>query len=102
MLLAALKKIRCWYWRWRYTPGKTISRFIACDIRRDVEIVDAALIASGVITARTRTWNVLYTIKGLAPQPAFGDIRAIAIADLWKWSGESWGGPVPPSTDKGV
>jgi hypothetical protein len=100
MLLAALHKIRSWYWTRRYRPGRTITQFIACDVRRDVEVVDASRAAAGVLTVKTRTWNVLYAIRGIEPQPPFGDIREVAIPDLWKWSGESWGGPVPASTDR--
>ena len=62
-------------------------------------MIDASRIESGVLTVRTRTWNVLYAIKGLAPEPPFGDAREVAIRDLWKWTGEPWGGPVPPGSD---
>jgi hypothetical protein len=77
-----------------------VSRFIACDILRDVEVIDASRIERGVITARTRTWNLLYATYNVQPQPGFGDVREIRIADLWAWPGEDWGGPVPESIDK--
>src|SRR2546423_3484937 len=99
MLLAALHKIRSWYWTRRYRAGQTITRFIAIDIRRDVEVVDASRAGAGVLTVRTRTWNVLYAIKGVAPQPPFGGVHEVAITELWKWPGEPWGGPVPVLTD---
>ena len=99
MLRAALHKVRSWYWTQRYRTGRTLTRFIAPDIRRDVEVVDATRAAGGVLVVRTRTWNVLHTIRGLAPQPPFGDVREVRITDLWKWSGESWGGLVPAGTD---
>src|SRR5687767_8420147 len=92
-----LHKIRSWYWTYRYRAGKTITHFIACDIRRDVEVVDASHARDGILIVRMRTWNVLYAFKGIEPKPPFGEVRQIAIPDLWKWSGESWGGPVPPS-----
>ncbi|HEX8522443.1 MAG TPA: hypothetical protein VF669_09315 [Tepidisphaeraceae bacterium] len=100
MLLEALHKFRSWYWTRRYRSGQTLTHFIAKDVRRDVEVVDASRAATGLLTVRTRTWNVLYAIKGLAPQPPYGEVREVAIRDLWKWSGESWGGPVPASTDR--
>jgi hypothetical protein len=77
-----------------------MTRFIACDVRRDVQIVDASEIEEGVISVRTRTWNVLYSIRHIKAKPEFGDTRKIAIKDLWTWSGERWGGPVPDSTDR--
>jgi hypothetical protein len=33
-------------------------------------------------------------------EPPFGEVREIAIIDLWTWTGELWGGPVPDSTNK--
>lgn len=101
MLLAALHNIRTWYWTRRYRAGQTFARFVAIDVRRDVEVVDASRAGTGVLTVRTRTWNVLYAIKGIRPRPSFGDVREVAIVDLWKWSGQPWGGPVPASTDRG-
>jgi hypothetical protein len=94
-----LRKVRLWYRRRRYRPGQVITRFLAPDIRRDVEVVDVTRIDSGVITARTRTWNVLYAVRGIEPKPAFGDVRLIRIDDLWTWTGAAWGGPVPGSGD---
>ena len=100
MLLAALHKLRSWYWARHYKAGKTLTHFIAKDVRRDVEVVDASRAAAGMLTVRTRTWNVLYAIKGIEPQPPFGDVREVAISELWKWAGESWGRPVPAATDR--
>jgi hypothetical protein len=62
-------------------------------------VVEASRIESSVVTVRTRTWNVLYAIKGLVPEPAFGEPREVAVRELWKWTGEPWGGPVPPGSD---
>ncbi len=70
------------------------SRFIAKDIRRDVEIVDASEIRQGFILARVRTWNVLYASKGLAPEPVFSSPQRVSVEDLWQWNGPPWGGPV--------
>ena len=95
MLLAVLHQLRLWCWMRRYRPGRVVSSFLAPDIRRDVEVIDNSRIESGVITARTRTWNVLYAIRGIEPEPAFGEAKEIAIKELWNWSGAPWGGPVP-------
>lgn len=72
-----------------------VSRFVAKDIRRDVNIVDSSNIAKGLITAKLRTWNVLYDINGIEKKPSFEDTQEIEVAKLWNWDGESWGGPVP-------
>jgi hypothetical protein len=92
-------KFRHYYWKWLYRPGRTITRFIAKDIRRDVEVVDVSQIETGMISARIRTWNVLYDSMGVSPKPPFGDNRKIEITKLWIWSGQPWGGPVPDSPD---
>jgi hypothetical protein len=62
-------------------------------------VIDTSEIDIGTILARPRTWNVLYVMRELEGKPPFGGIRAIQIRDLWEWTGEPWGGPVPPSTD---
>jgi hypothetical protein len=100
MVFTALHNLRLQYLTRRYKSGKTLMQFIATDVRRDVEVIDASRVARGMLTVRTRTWNVLYAAKGIDPKPPFGEVREVAIAELWKWSGETWGGPVPPSTDK--
>lgn len=99
MLQTILRKIQLWRWKRTYRPGRIITRFIAPDIRRDVEVVIVSRLEEGVISARIRTWNVYYAIKGIAPEPPFEDMREIAIKDLWNWSGKRWGGPVPESTN---
>jgi hypothetical protein len=101
MLQLFLKKIRVWRWKWLYRPGRIISRFLAPDVRRDVEIVDVSLIETGIIVAKTRTCNVLYAATGIAPEPGFGEVRKIEVKNLWNWSGEPWGGRVPDSTASG-
>jgi hypothetical protein len=88
------RHLRRWYLRRLYGPGRVVSRFLAPDVRRDVEVVDASEVDAGRLTVRTRTWNVLYAIKGMSPRPPFGDVRVVALTDLWTWSGQPWGGPV--------
>jgi hypothetical protein len=81
--------------RRKYRRGAQLTRFIARDIRRDVEIVDDSEVDDGFVVARIRTWNGLYAIKlGHAAEP-FRAARRIAVAELWKWTGHVWGGPVP-------
>src|SRR4051794_26098542 len=72
-----------------------VHQYSGCAPSMDAEIVDASRAAAGVLTVRTRTWNVLYAINGLQPRPPCGDVREVAIAELLKWSCEPWGGPVP-------
>ena len=76
----------------RYRVGRKISRFIARDVRRDVEVTSNSRLHEGFITVRIRTTNVLYQMSGLVPESEFDDPHEIAIADLWRWSGKSWGG----------
>jgi hypothetical protein len=87
--------LRRWYRRRLYRPGRVVSRFLAPDVRRDVQVIDASSIDAGLLVVQTRTWNALYAIKGNLPEPPFGEVRTVAIEDLWAWSGEPWGGPVP-------
>jgi hypothetical protein len=86
------KSIQSWFRRRRFREGKTLSQFIARDVRRDIQIVSAARIADGIITARVRTSNVLYVSKGLTAQPDFEPAREMHIDEIWKWTGKSWGG----------
>src|SRR4051794_32852117 len=94
-----LRKLRLWVWRRQFRPGRVVTRFLAPDIRRDVGVVDIAHVGSGVITARVRTWNVLYAFRGISPEPAFGAARLTSIDDHWKWSRAAWGGPAQDSGD---
>jgi hypothetical protein len=72
-----------------------LTQFLAPDIRRDVEIMDISELEHGDVTARIHPSNVLYTLNGLTPAVAFAAPRRVAIDELWKWTGERWGGPVP-------
>ncbi len=65
------KSIRNWVRRLRYREGRTLSGFIACDIRRDILIVSSARVDEGMIIGRVRTTNVLYLSGGLIPEPEF-------------------------------
>ena len=97
--LSLLNAIRLWHRRRTYLRGKTITRFVAPDVRRDVEVIGVSKIQDGMITARTCTWNVLYHARSLQQKPGFGEVREIELNKLWEWPGNSWGGPVPPSID---
>lgn len=86
------EEVRRWFRRRRFREGSTLSRFVARDVRRDVLIVSTARVDEGVITARVRTTNLLYVARGLAPQPEFEPPTELATEEIWKWSGQSWGG----------
>ena len=86
-----IKYLRNWIRRRRYQVGKTLSRFVARDVRRSVEVLATDRLEEGFITARVRTVNILYQTNGLA-ESEFGPPVEIAIVDLWRWTGRSWGG----------
>jgi hypothetical protein len=87
-----LKSIQRWFRQRRFREGRTLSRFIAPDVRRDIQIVSAARIDDGFITARVRTSNVLYVSKGLTSKPEFEPPREMRLDEIWTWTGKSWGG----------
>jgi hypothetical protein len=86
------ERIQRWSRRHRFREGKTLSRLIARDVRRDILIVSAARIDEGIITGRVRTTNVLYTSRGIVPQAEFEPAQEISIDQMWHWTGKSWGG----------
>lgn len=86
------ESIQAWLRRPGYRVGQTLSRFVATDVRRDVEIMDVSRLDQGFITAQVRTTNVLYQRRGLVPESQFDEAREIAIVDLWQWAGHAWGG----------
>jgi len=86
------QSVQRWFRRRKYREGRTISHFIACDVRRDILIVSVARIDEGIITGRVRTTNVLYLSRGLVPEPAFEAPKELSIDNMWDWSGQSWGG----------
>ena len=81
-----------WFRRQRFREGRTISRFIARDVRRDILIISAARIDEGIITGRVRTTNVLYRNYDVVREPEFESPRELRIEDMWHWTGQSWGG----------
>lgn len=86
-------RVRDWFRRRWYREGQTLSRFLARDIRRDIVIVSAARLGEGFLTVRIRTINVLYVSHGLMPVPEFELAKEIPLAEIWRWSSQSWGGP---------
>lgn len=86
------EKIQRWSHRRKYRDGKTLSRFIARDVRRDILIVSAARIDEGIITGRVRTTNIFYAARGLVSEPEFELARELHIDEMWHWTGNSWGG----------
>ena len=81
-----------WLRRRTYREGRTISRFIACDIRRDILIISTAQINEGIITGRVRTTNVLYLSRGLIKKPEFDSPTELHLKTMWNWTGQPWGG----------
>jgi hypothetical protein len=86
------QSIQSWFRRRRFREGRTLSQFVARDVRRDIQIVSAARIDEGFITARVRTLNVLYVSKDLTAKPEFEPEREMRLDEIWKWTGKSWGG----------
>ncbi len=86
------KSILLLFRKHRYRAGRRISQFIARDVRRDIEVISNSRLEEGFITVRTRTTNILYQMSGLVAKSEFDGPREVAIADLWHWTGKSWGG----------
>ena len=95
MLSKLIEKYRLSRRRKKYQAGAKVVHFVAKDIRREVEVVDASEVDAGYITVRSRTFNVLYVIKGIDSMPGFDEPRRVMIDTLWDWKGAPWGGPVP-------
>ncbi len=91
-IMKAVETFRHWFRHRKYRAGKTLSQFIALDVRRDILIISAARLDEGIITGRVRTTNVLYVSKRLVPQPEFEPPRELQISQMWKWTGKPWGG----------
>lgn len=83
-------------------PGQVLSRFIAPDVRRDILVIATDRLGEGVITARVRTTNLLYVSRGLMPQPDFEPPRDVRLDELWKWTGQRWGGLADGSSVLGL
>jgi len=94
------ENLKRWYRRRRFRAGQTLSRFIAPDVRRDIQIVSTARIDEGILTVRLRTTNVLYVSKNLALQPDFEPAQELHLDELWRWTGKPWGG-LPDGTSIG-
>ena len=86
------KAIQSWIRRRKYQEGKTVSQFIARDVRRDILVTSVDKIDEGIISGRIRTTNVLYLSNGLIDEPEFGEEEELRIDDIWQWTGQSWGG----------
>lgn len=90
--MTLFKSIRDRFRRWRYREGRTLTRFITKDVRREILIVSAANVEEGTISGRVRTTNLLYVAGGLVPEPEFEPARELRINGMWHWTGKSWGG----------
>jgi hypothetical protein len=85
-------RVKNWLRRRWYREGRTLSQFIARDVRREILIVSAAKVEEGIITGRVRTKNLLYCSRGLVPWPEYGPPRELRIDEMWHWTGQRWGG----------
>jgi len=83
---------RRWFRSRTFREGRTLSRFVARDVRREILIISASRIDEGIIIGRVRTTNVLYVANGLVPRPEFEPPRELRIDDMWGWTGKAWGG----------
>lgn len=54
-----------------FNDGKTLSRFVARDVRREIKVVNIDEIDSGFNIAQIRTNNILYVSKKLAIEQPF-------------------------------
>lgn len=86
------RRVRKWFRRRSYREGRTLSRLVAFDARREILIVSAAKVEEGIITGQVRTTNVLYLSSGLAAEPEFGPPQELRLAQMWHWTGQPWGG----------
>ena len=75
-----------------WKEGETLSRFVAKDVRRDIEVTSAAHIDEGIVTRRVRTTHLLHEHKDLTAQAEFGPETEVRIEDAWRWDGPGWGG----------
>lgn len=79
-----------------FRKGEKLTRFIAPDIRRDIEVLDDSRASEGIVVAKVRTMNVLYAAKGLAEESEFGAPEIVSFSNAWKWDGPHWGGTDEP------
>lgn len=76
-----------------------LKQFVGPDIKREVKVLDNAKLKHSKLTVQSKTWNVLYVCRGFAQESEFGEAYEIDESDLWRWPGNSWGGPVPTGID---
>lgn len=75
-----------------FHSGRTLSRFVAKDVEREIKVVSIDEIESGFIVAAVRTNNILYTGGNLVAEANFGEPHRLSVTELWNWTGQSWGG----------
>ena len=73
--------------------GATVSKLVARDVKREIQVVSNDRLSEGLLTVRIRTNNVLYMARGLEDKADFDPPVEMPIAELWAWSGAEWGGP---------
>ena len=78
--------------RFRYRKGRKISSFIARDVFREIIVLSVDKLGEGIVTVRMKTTNILYTMAGLTEEEDFSEPKEVRVGDLWKWTGNAWGG----------
>ena len=91
-IMNLFSKIKIWFLKQGYKEGAEISRFIACDVRRTINIISNEKIDDGLITICVKTNNLLYIYKKLAKESDYGHPVEIQVSDIWNWTGKDWGG----------
>ena len=91
-MTSLVSSIRKWYQRKVYRPGQVLSRFVACDVVREIRIISVDRIDEGLILGQVRTNNILYVKNELIEEQGFSEPMILDITKMWAWSGKSWGG----------
>ncbi len=72
------------YLQQRYKKGKSISKFIAHDLRKDIFVVDNSEIVTGYLTIKERIFDVRMLKKHDFQVPQFSLPKKIKIRKIWK------------------
>lgn len=92
MLQKLINALRLRSRRRRFRAGTTVMLWLAADLRRDIEVIDASEIDDGFVTARVRTWCAL---RGIASAPEFSEPQRWSVDDLGDLRSTPWGKLLP-------
>lgn len=96
MLQKLINALRLRFRKRRYREGTTVALWLASDLRRDVEVIDASEIEDGFVTARVRTWCIPLSVKRNPSEPEFSEPQRLRIDDLEDLRSTPWGKLLPP------